>query len=165
MNDVISETETPATDWFAAQVRPLQINQRTHYAAAESYQRRHFVLGLAVVVISTAVGAFSFANLSAYGDWTTNALSAGSLFSALLAAIVTFASFSDWSARHQKSAVQYGRLLRDARSRISGVFTEGENAAFVPAFKAEWDEISAHAPITFFKGREEVAGRTDETGA
>lgn len=160
MPRVTRDDPCPATSYFAAQVTHLLVNQRTHYQASERYQKLHFFLGLAIVAIATTVGGFSFADPANLIWWAPDALKLGSLATALLAAIVTFAGFSEWSARHKRTAVEYGRLVREANSRISGVYSEEDNAAYLETFKRDWNVVSANAPITFFKVREKALMRT-----
>lgn len=154
----------PATKYLRDQIKPLKINQRTHYALCERYQRRNFLLGLAIVALSTFVGAFSFADLTKFPDWLPTALSACSLLAALFAAIATFAGFANWAAKSQSSAIGYGRLLREARSRTCGCISEADNVAYLPKFKSEWDDISARAPVTFIRSRVAAKNRTEEMG-
>jgi hypothetical protein len=98
----------------AAVYRHLVINKdNANWAMAQRFERRHRVLGVPVILTTTAVSTAIFGTLEAQTalGWRV-ATGLVSLAAAVLAALQTFFDYSGLAQQHQVSAKGYSKLRR-----------------------------------------------------
>jgi len=137
------QIETLLSDWR----KRVYASQSAYYMEAERLRRGHYLLGIPVVIVSTAVGSALFASTGSGGpavpNWTTGILSA---LAAVLASLQTFLRLGENAARHGAAADWYSAIRReieqlqalprhlrgDARTRLDDIRKEmnkaGQNA-------------------------------------
>ena len=84
-----------------------------HYTAGKRTARRHNLLGLPVVIMTSVVGTSIFATLSSTPTTTWKILTGlVSLSATVLAAVQTFFRFSEQAEKHKAAGANYGTLRR-----------------------------------------------------
>lgn len=139
-----------------------QVNraQSAHYAAAAHLKRGHFVIGFAIIIVSIALLATTFASL---GPPVKAVAAIANLLVAILAGLQTFVRLAERAEQHRLAAVRFGALRRSLEQhRATG--PPGGGAEFLDSFRTRWDELSEQSPEVpirvwrrvdqqFFKGR------------
>lgn len=142
-----------ATGYLKSKLDALRLNQTSHYKACEFYQNIHYTVGIGITVLSTISLGFALTDAPAIHTHLPILLAAISFLAAILAGVHTFTNFSNRSKDHQMAAVGYGKLVREIESRISGAYSEEQNAEYLEIFKLSWAEVSSQAPLTKFSVR------------
>lgn len=123
----------------------LRIRHIAHSRAAGNCQLRARVLGVAVVVLSTAVGTsiFAVAEGSIHLAWR---IAAGllSALAAILAAVQTSLAYPQLAERHRVAALAYGALRRAVEAYLAA--PDVPPAEAIERFRHRWDELAAEAP-------------------
>lgn len=114
--------ENEIIDILMRWLRNAKRAQKGHYAAAHHFSLLNNCFGIPVVAISSLVGTAAFVSI---GDdvsafWR---ISAGSLsvFAAVLAALQTWLSYQERSARHHSAAKGYGVIKRNIEETLVAV--------------------------------------------
>jgi hypothetical protein len=104
-----SETEMLLQNWH----RRVYAAQSAYYMEAERLRRWHFLLGIAVVILSTIVGSSAFTERgTGYGLPSLLIGGLGSL-AAILAGLQTFLKLSESAAHHGIAADWYATIRRE----------------------------------------------------
>lgn len=137
-----------ATDFFKSTIIPLEVNQKSHYSACEANQKYDKYSSIALWIAAMCSMAFAFADIQKIFDYAPIILGVMTFIATIISGVQVFANFSGISRDHQSAAIGYGKLLRDARSRIDGGFSETENKKAIHFFLEEWHTVSSNAPLT-----------------
>lgn len=142
-----------ATEFFCENITSLEVNQVVHYAACEQKQKLHKFCNVSLWIASSVALAFAFVDVRNFWEYSSYALGVITLFATIISGIQVFADFSSAAKEHQSAAIGYGKLLRFARSRTSGGFSEVENKKEIEQFLEEWRIVSSGSPLTTKKQR------------
>lgn len=124
----------------------FHLNQDCHYSAAAKAERVGRMIGVAVVLLSTAVGASIFRSLAALqGDTATIVTGMLSLVAAALAAVQTFMDFPGTAEKHRLAAVAYGDLRREM-DRLLASDSEADVDSRMASVQQRWQEVDTIAP-------------------
>jgi len=154
----------------AAAYRLLAIRKdNAHYAMAQRFERRNKVLGVPVVLTTTAVSTAIFGTLetqAAVGlKLATGLVSAAA---AVLAALQTFFNYADQAKQHQASARDYSKIRRRLElfelGHSSGSTNRDETLLKLTKFAQQLDELEAHEPTISDHVYDRVARRYNATG-
>ena len=114
---------------------------RGHYAAAERWERRYYLLGLPATVLAGAAG------VSALADVPNGALVAGALalVGGALTAALTFLDPRDRANKHRQAAEEFNCLRHDALHFVGVVLateaTEADLLKAVEGFRTQRHEL------------------------
>lgn len=126
--------------------RGLRINHIAQHRSAARYAMLSRALGIAVVVLSTAVGTAIFTTLNQSPSTTVKTIAGFlSVTAAVLGTLQTFLGFPQRQAAHHEAAVAYGSLRRQIES-IGSSPSEEELHRLISDIRVHWDEIDASAP-------------------
>ena len=113
-------TGAAASDWTPEAEELLQhwrnrvyAAQSAYYFEAERLRRWHYLLGIAVVVLSTIVGSTMFADRRAGPDIPNVVVGALGSLAAILAGLQTFLKLAEAATRHGGAADWYAAIRRD----------------------------------------------------
>ena len=125
----------------------LRISHMAHHRAAARCSAMGRLLGISVVVLSTAVGTSIFATLERSPSTRAKML-AGllSVTAAILAALQTFLGFARREAGHHEVAVRYGALRREIEAVLALPPAELELQQTLADLRGRWDGIDVSAP-------------------
>jgi hypothetical protein len=124
----------------------LRVARDAHYIAAKRLERRHYLLGVPIIVLSALVAACIFADLPRV--WSI-AVAVAALISAVLASLQLFIRFVERAERHRHVATRYGALIKsiDESLAFSTDVTQQERLSSVSAaLRKTWDDLTADAP-------------------
>lgn len=147
LNNMELQSAGASTDFLRSKIKPLKVNQATHYYTCERLLRRHRLIGLVLIIFSTISLVTNFIKHDVLPEpsWIIPALS---IIVSVLSALITFIGDQVRAMAHQASAIAYGALLRSCEVRVSGAFTESQNAEYLSEFLSEWATISRTSPLT-----------------
>ena len=103
------ETEALLQDWRSR----VYAAQSAYYLEATRYKRWHYLLGIAVVVLSTIVGSSAFADKPAGEGIPAVMIGLMGSLAAILAGLQTFLKLSESAALHGVAADWYASIRRD----------------------------------------------------
>lgn len=115
-------------------------SQRAHYLAAESMQRKHFVVGALAIVSATLASALTFFENNtqiAALDYIAPFLGT---FAAVFASVQTFSRFLERYDQHRVAAVRYGSIARKLELT--------SNSDELPSILKEWEQVAESSPVT-----------------
>jgi hypothetical protein len=122
--------------------------QTAHYETAALLSRRHFWVGIPVVVLAGLVGTSVFATLQENTSATIRlAVGGASVLAAILASIQTFLRHEERAEKHRIAGVRYGTLKRRIEHHI--VFPPAETAEIerlVDGLRIDWDALNEECP-------------------
>ena len=126
----------------------LRVICHGHYDAAVHVGRRHYTLGVPVVILTTAVGTSVFAALEKNpNSWLQILVGLASLLAAVLAALQTFLKYSERAEKHRQAGAFFGALLKELE-QVRAVPPEDDPRfrKWADSFRARWDEVSKESP-------------------
>jgi hypothetical protein len=103
------ETEALLQDWRSR----VYAAQAAYYLEATRFKRWHYVLGIAVVILSTIVGSSAFADKPAGEGIPAVMIGLMGSLAAILAGLQTFLKLSESAALHGVAADWYASIRRD----------------------------------------------------
>jgi len=127
----------------------LDLAQNAHYTTATHYEKRHYQIGVPVVVMSTVVGTTVLTTLSGphQGSVVGILTAVVSISAAVLSAIQTFFGYSVRAERHRSAAGQFGILKRKVERLLNFPTDEREFKRLVLELVRTWDELSKASPV------------------
>ena len=131
--------------WYS---RAIKV-QNAHYAAASTFNKRHYFLGVIAATMSTIVGSSVFASAGKTSNQVIVILvGIASLFAAVLIALQTFTSYGDRSEKHHKAGIRYGEFKREIEQKL--VFmpqVPDELNAYITDLRTRWDAAAQECPV------------------
>jgi len=126
----------------------LRVICHGHYDAAVQVDRRHYTLGVPVVILTVAVGTSVFAALGKNPNSFLQILvGLASLGAAVLAALQTFFKYAERAEKHRRAGAFFGSLLKEIEQvRAVPPADDGSFRKWANAFRERWDEVSKEAP-------------------
>lgn len=123
---------------------------RAHYLASKIMARRHFILGIPVIFITSLIGSSIFVEYSKNSDYITPGLLGGiSLLAVILSAFQTFFGYSSQSAKHKNAADQYNSLYRRmtlvGTKYLSGEYSNQLILSEIEIIQNDWESIEFKA--------------------
>jgi hypothetical protein len=122
----------------------LRIEHTAHRRACARAERLGRVLGIAVVVLTTAVGTAVFGSIEG-APGTGAKVTAGliTMTAAVLAALQTFLGLDARAAVHRETGTRYGSLRRELDELRGGA---GVTDEALRTIRQRWDDVDATAP-------------------
>ncbi|HEY2396421.1 MAG TPA: SLATT domain-containing protein [Rudaea sp.] len=119
-----------------------------HYDAARHFERRHYLIGVPALVLSTAVGTTVFAALQkdvyVAIQFTTGA---ASVLAAILTGLQTFLGYNQRAAKHQSAGAAYAALIREIHQEQAFPLSEvNQLRGFVEKVRTRFDALSKESP-------------------
>jgi hypothetical protein len=139
------ETDRLYTAWQ----RRVAAAEYGHRLMSDRLQRRHLLLGVPVVVLTTVVGTGVFASIEEDGFSTALAVVVGSvsILAAVLSSLQTFLKYSARSEGHRIAAIRYETLRRDmARVLAMPRVARGDPVRLVDAARQRMDRYAKESP-------------------
>jgi hypothetical protein len=126
----------------------VHLFQVAHHMAAAYYSRRHRLLGVPVVVLSTIVGTSIFASLQTEVHFAFKIVAGMfSVGAGVFAALQTFLGYEGLSEKHKIAAAKYSELRRDIQQVITvPPADDGKFVAFCEAFRTRWAAVDRESP-------------------
>jgi hypothetical protein len=123
----------------------LRIEHLAHRRASARAVQLGRILGISVVVLTTAVGTAVFGSVAG-SPGTTAKIAAGavSLAAAVLAAVQTFLALDSVAATHREAGTMYGALRRELEQLRSN--PAGPSDDDLLKIRQRWDDVDATAP-------------------
>lgn len=137
-------------------------SQIAHYQVASRLRLRHRVLGLPVVILTTAVGTSIFATLSdekfTVGLWPRVIVATITIGAAVLAGVQTFFGFAQRADQHVLAADWYSAIRRKIE-QVQGTPREGRGDArkCLDGVRKEMNQVGSQFPEIGQKMWEKVA--------
>ncbi|MCB1065504.1 MAG: SLATT domain-containing protein [Verrucomicrobiae bacterium] len=128
--------------------------QTGHYVASERYSRLNNLLGMPLVILSSFVSAFLFADQS--NSVISLFLKCAGIAVALLASIQTFVRPAEKAELHRVKATKYGSLKRKVETFLATEKSEEDLLSFFKVLVAEWNAIAEDSPVTPHRIRQEI---------
>ena len=124
----------------------VRILHHAHTRAAVVFDRRSRLLGVPVIILSTAVGTSLFASTGeAHGLKITAGLL--SLGAAVLSSLQTALKYPEIAARHKAAAQKYGKLRREIEVQLALKIVEQPKFALaLDKFEHEMDTLEDQSP-------------------
>jgi hypothetical protein len=123
----------------------------THYAAANRFTSRNYLLGIPVVVLTTLVGTSVFASIAE--DVNTRwriVVGVTSVIAAVLASLQTFLSYADRAEQHRIAGDNWSAIRREINERLalhpSYLATHGDPTPYLDDLRKRMDEVSKESP-------------------
>jgi hypothetical protein len=165
MPSLDERTDALLTDWY----RRTRESQTIHYECGIIFGRRHLLLGIPAIVLSTAAGTAVFSSLETSSTGAMRiAVGLTSILAAVLAALQTFLGLADRADRHRRTGAGYGgvrRLLEQLKT-----FPPGDTdslARAVDDIRTRFDalaEASPPVPSRVKKGLDSELKKKGHTG-
>ncbi len=130
--------------------RRIRIAQAAHYQEANRFRKRHYWLGVPVVVLSTTVGTGVFASLSdkELPEMLTIFLGLISIAAAVLASLQTFLNYSERSSKHLKVATALSSLKKETEENLVLLRDDqGRLDSYIRYVRQKWEDIINGAPL------------------
>jgi hypothetical protein len=126
--------------------------QHAHYESGRIYERRHFVIGVPSIVLSTIVGTSIFASLAELSDsinlvCLTILIGLLSVASTVLTSLQTFLDYKGLAERHKLSGARFADLKH--KLEIVAVFphkSDDELKLELLKIEEEWEKIREESP-------------------
>jgi hypothetical protein len=130
---------------WGERVRRAQI---AHYASATRSERRHYWLGLPVVILTTLIGTSAFASIQSPATLEMKiAVGIASVAAAILAAVQTFLRYSERAEAHRIAAVKFGGLKKEIEYMLTFFPTEAlKTQSFAEDILKRWNELNEKSP-------------------
>jgi len=125
----------------------LRILHHAHTRAAVNFERRSRLLGVPVIIVSTAVGASIFAGA---GSSPSLKIIAGllSLGAAVLSSLQTALKYPEIAAQHKAAAQKYGKLRREVEVQLAlKLEDQPKLTLWLNKIEQEWDTLEDQSPI------------------
>ena len=138
-----ADVESLLKDWRTR----VYASQSAYYSEAERLRRRHYLLGIPVVVLSTAVGT-SLVSSPSGAPMLPNVV-AGLLsgLAAILASLQTFFRFGESAAQHGSAADWYAAIRRDIEALLAlPRHMRGDVRVRIDGIRKEINKASQKAP-------------------
>jgi hypothetical protein len=122
-----------------------------HENAQAYFQRRHYIMTIPVIVLSTVAGTanFSLGSLvsSDSKEWYSMGIGAINLISGLIATLANFFRFAERMESHRSSGIQFSKFQRNISAELALSPAERENARdFVKLCRSEYDKLIEQSP-------------------
>ncbi|TKR27000.1 SLATT domain-containing protein [Cellulomonas hominis] len=128
-------------------INGLHIEHIAHSRAAAALHRRHWGLGVTATIVAAGVGTSAFAGLQdTPRGWALWLVSAASIGTAALTALVAFMDYSARSARHTASALQFGSLRRRAELLSASAKPHSELLVAMSEINKSWEQVAESSP-------------------
>lgn len=132
-----------------------RVAQKAHFESSAQCTRMHFLLGMAVVVLTTAVGSDVLDELSV-GPVAASLLS---LCAAIFAAGQTFMQFPQRAERHKAVAIELSDLKKEIEHlQAFPLPSDSELRDRTAAIRIRWDQITKEAPTALSRVWARVKG-------
>jgi hypothetical protein len=124
----------------------VRIRHHAHTRAAVSFEQRGRLLGVPVVILSTAVGTSIFAGGQSNPALT---IAAGllSFAAAVLSSLQTALKYPELAAEHKSAALKYGQFRRQIEVQLAAkTQDEAKVANLLDKFQEEWNTLDDQCP-------------------
>jgi len=123
----------------------LRIKHDAHTRAAVIFETRSRLLGVPVVIVSTAVGTSIFAGA---GSSPTLKIIAGllSFGAAVLSSLQAALKYPEIAAQHKAAAQKYGQLRREIEVQLAVKPEEQKLTHVLDKFQQAWDTLDDQSP-------------------
>jgi len=126
--------------------------QIAHYATGRAFERRHFLLGIPAVILSTFVGTAVFASLSRFADderllWPKITVGLLSVTAAILISLQTFLRYAEQAESHRTAGARYAHLKH--RLELLVTLPPDSNDKLkeaLLALESEWEKVREESP-------------------
>ncbi len=126
----------------------IRKNWKKHEEAARRLELQYRRVGVASVVLSTAVGASVFASLeAAYEPWSRIIAGLVSLSASVLSSLITFNRYEERTEKHRAISARYKAGLRRLEQILATPNGERLNQESLDRIRQELDELEASAPV------------------
>ncbi len=137
-------SEELLTKW-AERVRRAQA---AHYDSAVRCDKRHFWVGVPVVILTSFIGTSVFVTLQKEADFSMKlAVGLASVVAAVLASVQTFLRFSERAESHRLAAMKFGGLRKEIE--LMQAFPAVDSAQMKELAKSlleRWNNINEESP-------------------
>lgn len=121
-------------------------SQQAHRAASKEFNRRHIVIGVLSVILSTFVGTAVFATLSQQVNlYMQIFVGFLSVLAAVLSALNTFLRYEEISNRHAVAASKYSSIYRQLEYCIASNF-ENATDEEIQSIRNRFDDLASDSP-------------------
>ena len=147
-------------DLLAEWLRRVKQSNAFHRDAERYYGRLNNRLGVAVVALSTLIGAFLFFTLEwELGYWARVAILAAGMLAAVLALLQTFLKYGERMERHRLAGAAFAAISRSMELTQAGI-QKGQplSEAQLEEFRAAMDQASREAPALCARVRRPARG-------
>lgn len=121
--------------------------QSAYYLQAERLWRWHYILGIAVVIMSTVVGGTMFTDTSGETGIPDVVIGALGSLAAILAGLQTFLKLAETATRHAVAAAWYSAIRRDIEGlQVLPPNLRGDQKAGIEAIRKDMNKVSQNAP-------------------
>lgn len=127
-----------------------------HYLASEKYLSLSYFLGISLVLSSTIVTMFVFLDLSILSQNIRYSLISISIYSSIIASIITFLRPSEKAEIHRNRATKYGDIRRKVELFLM-VGNSSNVSSFIKDISKEWSFVSNDSPVTKKSIRKKVS--------
>jgi hypothetical protein len=122
--------------------------QMAHYESARYFERRHLMLGLPAILLSTIVGTTIFATISKDQNIAVQIV-AGilSVAAAMLTALQTFLKYSELAEKHRLAGAKFAALKHQIE--LLSIFPPASDAELktgLQAIEADWAKLREESP-------------------
>ena len=128
--------------------RGMRILELGHHTSAANFARRHRLIGIPVVVVSTIVGTTVFATISSSPHPAAQILvGLLSVTAGVLSSLQTFLNYPELAEKHKVAAVKYGGLRREIEHVAAFASSPpDELQKFLESFRIRWDALDEDSP-------------------
>jgi hypothetical protein len=126
--------------------------QIAHYETGRAFDRRHLLLGIPAVILSTLVGTAVFASLARFTNeevllWPKIAVGLLSVTAAILVSLQTFLRYAEQAESHKTAGARYAHL----KHRLELLVTlppesDDKLKSELLALEKEWETIREESP-------------------
>ena len=133
----------------------------SHHEAEIYYSRMNKILGIPVIIVTTAVGTTVFSSISSSPKiYIQIIVGLCSMLAAILASLQTFLGYSSLSEKHQMAGDRYNTLRRDIESILAKSESEKVDfGKFSDLFLSNWSEIEKDTPSIPHKIQDQALDR------
>lgn len=124
----------------------VRIRHHAHTRSAVEFERRGRLLGVFVVILSTAVGTSIFSGLGSSSTWRI-VVGLLSLTAAALSGVQALLKYPELAQLHKSAAQKYGQLRRELEAQLaleSG--DQSKLAGFLESFQRKWNDLEGQTP-------------------
>lgn len=121
--------------------------QFAHYDAATHFERLNLILGIPVILLTTAVGTTIFSTLTeSHSTRTQLYVGLLSVLAAVLASLQTFLRFAERAEKHRACGARYAGLKTELEVVQALPREPSEMREFLESFCARWAALHGESP-------------------